>query len=59
MNKKLLMLLIPVSFIGFVGGCVIGICCNSIGYIIMGLSGILTFIVGMKIGDIVYCKLIK
>ncbi len=56
MNKKLLILLIPISFIGFVGGIFYGLYFNSIGYLIMFCSAILTFILGTKLGDIIVEK---
>jgi len=56
MNKKLLILLIPISFIGFVGGMLYGLYFNSIGYLIMFCGAILTFILGTKVGDILVEK---
>lgn len=53
MNKKMLILLVPISFIGFVGGMLYGLYFNSVGYLIMFCSAILTFMLGTKLGEII------
>lgn len=56
MNLKTLYILLPISFIGLVGGMLIGTYCSEWFYAIVIPSAGLTFILGAKVGDLMYEK---